>query len=65
MNKINQLEKYRSSRFVDFKCLTDGGIIVQQSPINRIRTKDDFLPAKTVYKGKEYAIERQPTEKDL
>ena len=64
ISRIDQLEKYRSFRFVDFKSLTDGGIIVQQSPINRIRTKDDFLPAKTVYKGKEYAIERQPTEKD-
>ena len=64
ISRIDQLEKYRSFRFVDFKSLTDGGIIVQQSPVNRIRTKDDFLPAKTVYKGKEYAIERQPTEKD-
>lgn len=64
ISRIDQIEKYRSFRFVDFKSLTDGGIIVQQSPINRIRTKADFLPAKTVYKGKEYAIERQPTEKD-
>ena len=64
ISRIDQLEKYRSFRFVDFKSLTDGGIIVQQSPISRIRTKEDFLPAKTVYKGKEYAIERQPTEKD-
>lgn len=60
--KINNLEKYRSTRFVDFKCLIDGGMIVQQSPMNRIRTKDDFLPAKTVSKGVEYGIERQPTE---
>ncbi len=29
--KINDLEKFRSSRFVDFKCLIDGGMIVQQS----------------------------------
>lgn len=64
INRIHQLEKYRSMRFVDFKCLTDGGIIVQQSPVNRIRTKEDFLPAKAVYKGKEYVIERQPTEKE-
>ena len=64
ISRIDQLEKYRSFRFVDFKSLTDGGIVVQQSPINRIRTEDDFLPAKTVYKGKEYAIERQPTAKD-
>ncbi len=64
IHKIHELVKYRSLRFVDFKSLIDGGLIVQQSPINRIRTKDDFLPARTVFKGKEYAIERQPTEKD-
>jgi phosphoribosylaminoimidazolecarboxamide formyltransferase / IMP cyclohydrolase len=52
------------SVLVDFKSLMDGGLIVQQSPISRIRTKDDFLPAKTIYKGKEYALERTPTEKD-
>jgi len=62
--KINDLEKFRSSRFVDFKCLIDGGIIVQQSPVNRIRTKDDFLPATTVYKGQEFSIDRQPTEEE-
>ncbi len=65
VNKIASLEKYRSARFVDFKGLIDGGLIVQQSPLNRIRTKEDFLPAKTVYKGKEYAVERQPTDKEF
>jgi len=64
INKIDQLGKYRSSRFLDFKSLIDGGIIVQQSPINRIRTKDDFMSAKSLYKGKEYVIERRPTEKE-
>ncbi len=64
IDKIYQLEKYRSSRFVDFKSLIDGGIIVQQSPVNRIRSRDDFLPAKTIYKGKEYSIERAPSEKE-
>lgn len=64
IKKIDNLEKHRTLRFVDFKSLIDGGIIVQQSPINRIRTKEDFLSAKALYKGKEYAIERQPTEGD-
>lgn len=64
INKIGNLEKYRAFRFVDFKSLIDGGIIVQQSPLNRIKTKEDFLPAKTAYKGKEYAVERQPTDKE-
>lgn len=62
--KISTLENYRSTRFVDFKCLIDGGIIVQQSPLNRIRTKDDFLPAKTVCKGQEYIVDRAPTEEE-
>ncbi|TAN40148.1 MAG: IMP cyclohydrolase [Nitrospirae bacterium] len=64
INRISNLELYRSSRFVDFKCLIDGGIIVQQSPVNRVRTREDFLPAKTVSKGVEYAIERQPDARD-
>jgi phosphoribosylaminoimidazolecarboxamide formyltransferase/IMP cyclohydrolase len=50
---------------VEFKSLIDGGLIVQQSAVNRIRSKDDFLPAKTAYKGKEYVIERQPTEQEF
>jgi phosphoribosylaminoimidazolecarboxamide formyltransferase / IMP cyclohydrolase len=64
VSRISELKKYRTSRFVDFKSLIDGGIIVQQSPLNKIKTKDDFLPAKTTYKDQEYAIERQPTERE-
>jgi len=64
VSKINELEKYRKLRFVDFKSLIDGGIIVQQSPVNKIKSKDDFLPAKAVYQGKEYVIERKPTEQE-
>lgn len=64
LTKINGLEKYRTFRFVEFKSLVDGGIIVQQSQVNRIKTKDDFLPAKTVYKGKEYVTERMPTDRE-
>lgn len=64
VSKIHQLDKFRSLRFVDFKSLMDGGIIVQQSPVNKIKSKDNFLPAKTTYQGREYAIERTPTEKE-
>jgi len=64
ISRIQHLDTFRSRRFVDFKCLIDGGIVVQQSPVNRIRTKEDFLPAKAVYKGREYAIERQPEAQD-
>jgi phosphoribosylaminoimidazolecarboxamide formyltransferase/IMP cyclohydrolase len=64
IGRIKELEKYKTRRFVDFKSLIDGGIIVQQSPVNKINSKADFLPAKTVYQGKEYVTERQPTEKE-
>jgi phosphoribosylaminoimidazolecarboxamide formyltransferase/IMP cyclohydrolase len=64
ISKIMQLEKYRNLRFVDFKSLIDGGIIVQQSPVNKIRTREDFFPAKTTYQGTEYFIERKPTESE-
>ena len=64
IRKIHELEKYRTLRFVEFKSLIDGGIIVQQSPINKIKTKEDFLPAKATYQGKEYVIERTPTDRE-
>ena len=64
IQKIDTLEQYRNLRFVEFKSLMDGGIIVQQSPINAITAKDDLKPATTSYKGKEYSISRMPTEEE-
>jgi phosphoribosylaminoimidazolecarboxamide formyltransferase/IMP cyclohydrolase len=64
LEKIAELAKYRDMCVVEFKALIDGGLIVQQSQKNAIRTKDDFKEAKTLYKGKEYSIERKPTEKE-
>jgi phosphoribosylaminoimidazolecarboxamide formyltransferase/IMP cyclohydrolase len=64
LEKIAELAKYRDMCVVEFKALIDGGLIVQQSQKNVIRTKDDFKEAKTLYKGKEYSIERKPTEKE-
>ena len=63
--RMDRLTEYAALRFVDFKSLIDGGIIVQQSPLNRIRTADDFTLAKAEYKGKTYTIDRKPTEKEL
>ncbi len=64
IGKIDQLSAYTNTRFADFKSLIDGGIIVQQSPLNRIKTPRDFLPATSEYKGKTYEIERKPTEEE-
>jgi len=63
--RMDKLAEYRHARFVDFKSLMDGGIVVQQSPLNRIETAKDFNPAVATYKGKEYHCERQPTEMEL
>jgi len=62
ISRIDQLASYASARFVDFKSLMDGGIIVQQSPLNRIKTAEDFSVATSEYKGKTYAIARKPTQ---
>jgi phosphoribosylaminoimidazolecarboxamide formyltransferase / IMP cyclohydrolase len=59
---IEALSSYAGARFVDFKSLTDGGFIVQQSPLNRIRSAKDFALATAEHKGKTYTIERKPTE---
>jgi phosphoribosylaminoimidazolecarboxamide formyltransferase/IMP cyclohydrolase len=61
ISKINQLAEYSEKRFVDFKSLIDGGIIVQQSPINLIKSPDDFAVASVEYKGKHYEIARKPS----
>ncbi len=62
VKKIDRLSDYQNARFVDFKSLMDGGIIVQQSPLNRIRSAKDFTLASSVYQGKTYAIARRPTD---
>jgi len=63
--RMDRLEAYRPLRFVDFKSLTDGGIIVQQSPVNSIRSAEDLTLAATTYQGQQYVIERAPTELEI
>ncbi len=63
--RIDRLSEYRDTVFPDFKSLMDGGIIVQQSSVTKIKTKNDFLPAISDYKGEKYEIERRPTEKEF
>ena len=42
---LARLEKFAGVPFLDIKSLTDGGLILQQSFVNRIRSVEDFLPA--------------------
>jgi phosphoribosylaminoimidazolecarboxamide formyltransferase/IMP cyclohydrolase len=65
ISRMENLAEYAETRFVDFKSLIDGGIIVQQSPLNRIRSARDFTLASAKYQGKEYVISRKPTDKEF
>ncbi len=65
MAGISRLAAYERHRFVDFKSLIDGGIIVQQSAVNSIRRPSDLKPATATYKGASYACERQPTAREI
>ena len=64
ISRIDNLSYYSDARYVDFKSLIDGGIIVQQSPLNRIKSATDFTLASTEFEGKRYAIEREPTQEE-
>jgi len=60
--RMDRLREYAEKRFVDFKSLMDGGIVVQQSPLNRIRSAKDFTLAASEFDGKTYTIERRPDD---
>lgn len=64
VSRIDRLAGYIDMRFVDFKSLIDGGLIVQQSPLNKVKGPEDLKLAETTYQGREYKIQRKPTEKE-
>jgi len=63
--QIDRLKDFLSRRFVDIKSLIDGGIIVQQSPLNKVKGAADLMPAETTYKDKTYRIGRPPTAREM
>lgn len=63
--RMDRLAEYAEKRFVDFKSLIDGGLIVQQSPLNAIRRVEDFKPAEAVHEGRRYTMKRAPTAAEL
>jgi len=63
IDRIDRIRDYAPARFVDFKSLMDGGLIVQQSPGNAIRSTDDFeRAAHTAKDGTVTRIQREPTD---
>jgi len=65
ISRIDRLAEYTAARFVDFKSLMDGGLIVQQSPLNKIQTAHDLKLAESTYQDKVYRIKREPSEKEI
>ncbi len=62
--RMDRIRQYAEKRFVDFKSLIDGGFIVQQSPLNRIKSMKDLTLAAADHQGKSYVIERKPTAEE-
>jgi len=62
LDKLAELVKWRDCRFLDIKSLADGGLIVQQSALNTIHSPQDLKEAKAVHEGREYKVNRAPTQ---
>ncbi len=65
ISRFHRLKELVRQRFVEFKSLIDGGLIVQQSPLNTILSKEDFKPAQATHRGQEYRCRREPTEAEF
>lgn len=65
ISRIDRLAEFEKYRFVDFKSLIDGGIIIQQSAVNSIRSQADLKPSVSTFKGQEYKVEREPDKREI
>ena len=60
---LARLEEFAGVPFLDIRSLTDGGLVVQQSFVNRIRKVEDFLPASAEKEGV-FVSARAPTRRE-
>lgn len=58
--ELADLNKFAGEPFLEIKTLMDGGLILQQSFVNRIRSVQDFLPATVTSKDGISIIARKP-----
>jgi phosphoribosylaminoimidazolecarboxamide formyltransferase/IMP cyclohydrolase len=61
---MKRLQEFDGSIFLDLKSLIDGGIMAQTSFVPKARKKEDLVPAQASYKGKDYKVNRLPTERE-
>lgn len=57
---LGELQKFNAEPFLDIKSLCDGGLVIQKSFVNRIRSIEDFIPA-TAEKDGVSVSARKPT----
>jgi len=62
IDNIQRLNDFVGERCVEFKSLMDGGLIAQWSFVPAARSKEDLKLAACEYQGKEYRIQRPPTD---
>ena len=62
IENIQRLNDFVGERCVEFKSLMDGGLIAQWSFVPAARSKADLTLAACQYKGKEYRVQRPPTD---
>ena len=60
--RINELSKYQALRFLDIKSLIDGGLIIQRSALNLVRSPSDLTAAKAERDGHSIVSARAPSE---
>ena len=64
INNIHHLNDYVGRRVVEFKNLIDGGLVAQWSFAPTALKKEDFVLARCDFQGKEYVIQRPPTDQE-
>ena len=64
IGNMARLTAYAGAMVVDVKSLMDGGLIVQTSFVPQTKSKADLQPAQASYKGKDYRVNRMPTDKE-
>lgn len=64
IGNMARLQEYAGRRFVEFKALIDGGIVVQWSYVPETRTREQLTPAEAVHNGAVYRIGRLPTDEE-
>lgn len=65
IRRLDKIYEYQKYQVVQFKSLIDGGLIVQFSQVNKIRSPEDLKPAIAIKDGVEYRCLREPDEREI